>query len=191
MGSPSAAQNAQEQMHHIHHIATPTTTSDRSVCRFGEMCRSARCPWCHPNHSGTTRQPQWEAGSEMLPPPAAHTSSSECATRRKKREERNWEERTQQSNWAQGRPTQVVRRAPTGHTQQCTGGPRGASTAATTKCGAYRASHQHTSLPLPPRGTRELHKGGGCAPRTGRCPPRGWQQGHDQPTARGTVNVVR
>ena len=43
-------------------------------------------------------------------------------------------------------------------------------------------------------GARILHKGGGCAPRAGRCPPQGWQQGqqgHDQPTARGTVNVVR
>ena len=24
-----------------------------------------------------------------------------------------------------------------------------------------------------------LHKGRGCAPRAGRCPPRGWQQGRD------------
>ena len=27
--------------------------------------------------------------------------------------------------------------------------------------------------PLPPRGARELHKGGGCAPRAGGCPPSG------------------
>ena len=45
--------------------------------------------------------------------------------------------------------------------------------------------------PLPPRGAHELHKGGGCAPRAGRCPPRGWQQGRDQPTARGIVNGIR
>ena len=45
--------------------------------------------------------------------------------------------------------------------------------------------------PLPPRGAHKLHKGRGCAPRAGRCAPRGWQQGHDQPTARGTVNVIR
>ena len=44
--------------------------------------------------------------------------------------------------------------------------------------------------PLPLQGTHVLHKGGGCAPRTGRCPPRGWQQGRDQPTAHGTVHVV-
>ena len=40
-------------------------------------------------------------------------------------------------------------------------------------------------------GAHVLHKGGGCAPRAGRCPPRGWQQGRDQPTAHGTVHVVR
>ena len=45
--------------------------------------------------------------------------------------------------------------------------------------------------PLPLRGARELHKDGGCAPPAGRCQPRGWQQGRDQPTARGTVNVIR
>ena len=33
------------------------------------MCRSAGCPWCHPNDSGTTQQPQREAGSDTLPPP--------------------------------------------------------------------------------------------------------------------------
>ena len=37
----------------------------------------------------------------------------------------------------------------------------------------------------------QRHKAGGCTPRAGRCPPRGWQQGRDQPTAYGTVHVVR
>ena len=45
--------------------------------------------------------------------------------------------------------------------------------------------------PLPLQGAHVLHKGGGCAPRAGRCPPQGWQQGRDQPTAHGTVHVVR
>ena len=36
-----------------------------------------------------------------------------------------------------------------------------------------------------------LHKGGGGTPRAGRCPPWEWQQGRDQPTAHGTVHVVR
>ena len=90
-------------MHHIHPRTTPTNTSDRSVCRFGDMCKSARCPWYHPTASGTTRQPQGDAGSDMLPPrcrtPAAMSVSAE------KERARNWEERKQQSNWAQGRPT--------------------------------------------------------------------------------------
>ena len=43
----------------------------------------------------------------------------------------------------------------------------------------------------PLQGAHALHKGRGCAPRARRCPPRGWQQGHDQPTAHGTVHVVR
>ena len=45
--------------------------------------------------------------------------------------------------------------------------------------------------PFPLQGAHVLHKGGGCAPRARRCPPRGWQQGRDQPTAHGTVHVVR
>ena len=45
--------------------------------------------------------------------------------------------------------------------------------------------------PLPLRGARELRKGRGCAPRAGRCPSWGWQQGRDQPTTRGSVNIVR
>ena len=45
--------------------------------------------------------------------------------------------------------------------------------------------------PLPLQGAHVLHKGGSCAPRAGRCPPWGWQQGCDQPTAHGTVHVVR
>ena len=70
--------------------------------------------------------------------------------------------------------------------QSATGG---ASTAATTKCSARRASHQQTP-PLPLQGAHVLHKGGGCAPRSGRCPPRGWQQGREQPTRHGAVHVV-
>ena len=89
--------------HHIHPRTTPTNTSDRSVCRFGDMCKSARCPWYHPTESGTTRQPQCEAGSDIVPPrrrtPAAVSVPAE------KERARNWEERKQQSNWAQGRPT--------------------------------------------------------------------------------------
>ena len=45
--------------------------------------------------------------------------------------------------------------------------------------------------PLPLQGAHVLHKGGSCAPRAGRCLPRWWQQGRDQPTAHGTVHIVR
>ena len=88
---------------HIHPRTTPTNTSDRSVCRFGDKCKTARCPWHHPTASGTTRQPQWDAGSDMLPPrrrtPEAVSMPAE------KERARDWEERKQQNNWAQGRPT--------------------------------------------------------------------------------------
>ena len=41
---------------------------------------------------------------------------------------------------------------------------------------AERAISKHPP-PLPLQGSHVLHKGGNCAPRAGRCPPRGWQQG--------------
>ena len=73
--------------HHIHHRTTPTNTSNRSACRFGDMCRSARCPWCHPDHSGTTRQPQREARNDMRPPPPPRqrTLAAESAPADKKK----------------------------------------------------------------------------------------------------------
>ena len=49
----------------------------------------------------------------------------------------------------------------------------------------------NTPPPLPLQGAHVLHKGGSCAPRARRCLPRGWQEGRDQPTAHGTVHVVR
>ena len=52
-------------------------------------------------------------------------------------------------------------------------------------------SKQAPPPPHPLPGARELHKGEGCASRAGRCPPRGWQQGRDQPNARRTVNIVQ
>ena len=58
--------------HLIHHRKTPTNISYRSVCRFGDMCRSARCPLCHPNHCGTTRQTQREGGRER------HAAPRQC-----------------------------------------------------------------------------------------------------------------
>ena len=91
-------------MHHIHPRTTPTNTSDRSICRFGDMCKSARCPWYHPTASGTTRQPQGDARSDMLPPQRRTPAAMSVPAEEKKRA-RNWEERKQQSNWAQSRCT--------------------------------------------------------------------------------------
>ena len=56
---------------------------------------------------------------------------------------------------------------------------------------AERAISNPPPPSLPLQGAHVLHKGGNCAPRAGRCPPPGWQQGRDQPTAHGTVHVVR
>ena len=70
---------------------------------LGDMCKSARCPCHHPTESGTTRQPQWEAGSDMLPP--RHRTPAAVSVPAEKERARNWEERKQQSNWAQSRPT--------------------------------------------------------------------------------------
>ena len=88
-------------------------------------------------------------------------------------------------------PHTAVRRAPTGHTTIHKG---------TMRC-EHRNNHQmrrtpsepsaNTSPPPPLQGAHAIHKGRGCAPRAGRCPPRGWQQGRDQPTAHGIVHVVR
>ena len=173
--------------HHIHHGTTSTNTSDRSVCRFRDMCRSARCPRCHPNHNGTTRQPQREAGSNMRQP-RQRILAAVSARRRKKSAKFGGTHTTKQLGT--GPPHTRHGDEPQQDSQQCTGGPWGASTAPITKCGARQASHRQTRPPLPLRGARELHKGGGCAPHAGRCPPRGWQQGCDQPTARGTINVI-
>ena len=50
----------------------------------------------------------------------------------------------------------------------------------------------HTQL-FPIAGGAHCFNGGlgGHLPRARRCPPRGWQQGRDQPTAHGTVHVIR
>ena len=59
------------------------------------------------------------------------------------------------------------------------------------------AAHAERAISNPPpppfnlQGAHVLHKGGGCAPCAGRCLPRGKQKGRDQPTAHGTIHVVR
>ena len=82
---------------------TPTNTSDRSVYRFGDTCKSSWCPWYHPTESGTTQQPQWEARNDMLPP--RRRTPTAVSVPAEEQRAGNWEERKQQSNWAQSRPT--------------------------------------------------------------------------------------
>ena len=148
-GEPLTSQESKRAtMHHIHPRTTPTNTNDRSVCRFGDMCKSARCPLYHPTASGTTRQPQGDAGSDMLPP--QRRTPATMSVPAEKERARNWEERKQQSNWAQGRRTHGSDKSPN-RTHNNTQGNHEASTAATTKCGARRASHQQ---PPPPPSTR-------------------------------------
>ena len=188
-GKPlSSPESKKATTHHIHPRTTPTNTSDRLVCRFGDMCKSARCPWHHPTASGTTRQPQWETGSDMLTPRCRTPAALSVPT--EKERARTWEERKQQSNWAQSRPT------------------HGSETRPSTTHNNTKGNHEVRALPQPPnvahaeqaisnppppplQGAHVLHKGGGCTPRAGRCPQRGWQQGRDQPTAHRTVHVVR
>ena len=90
----------------------------------------------------------------------------------------------QQNSWAQGRPTHGSETSPNrthnktqgNHEVQALQQPPNAAH-------AERAISKHPPLPL--QGARVLHKSGGCAPRARRCPPRGWQQGREQPTALG------
>ena len=125
----------------------------------------------------------------MLPPrrrtPAAVSVLAE------KERVRNWEERKQQSIWAQSRPTHGSETSPN-RTHNNTQGNHEVRALQQPPNAAHaeRAISKHPR-PLPLQGAHILHKGGGCAPRAGRCLPRGWQQGHDQPTAHGTVHAVQ
>ena len=76
-------------------------------------------------------------------------------------------------------PHTVVRRAPTGHRARHRG---------TMRC-EHHSDHRIRRTPSGPSATKPPPPW--CAPRAGRCPPWGWQQGRDQPTAHETVNVVR
>ena len=111
----SSPESKRATMHHIHPRTTPTNTSYRSVCRFGDMCKSARCPWYHPSASGTTRQPQGDAGSDMLPPrrrtPAAMSMPAE-----KEKEPEIGRNTSSKAIGHKAAPHTAVRRAPTGHT---------------------------------------------------------------------------
>ena len=96
----------------------------------------------------------------------------------------------QQSNWAQGCPTHSSETSPNRTRSNAWG---------TMRC-ENCSYHQMRCMPSepsaskpPPPSTRcpRTPQGQGLCPAHRRCPPWGWQQGRDQPTAHGTVNVVR
>ena len=140
-------------MHHIHPRTTPTDTNDRSVGGFGDMCKSARCPWYHPAASGTTRR------CRELPPPRRTLAAMSVPA--EKESARNWEERKQQSNWAQGTPHTAVRRAPTGHTTIHKGTMRCEHCSNHQMLGMPREPSANTP-PLPLQGAHVLHRAGTC-----------------------------
>ena len=151
---------------------------------------SARCPWYHPPASGTTRQPQGDAGSDMLPPrrrtPAAMSVPAE------KERARNWEERKQQSNWAQGQPTHGSEMSPNrthnntqgNHEVRALQQPPNAAHAERAISNPPPPPSPSTKSPCTPQG-RELRRARREVPATGVA------KGRDQPTAHGTVHVVR
>ena len=92
-------------MHHIHHRTTPTNQLQVSlqIWRHVQECPGAPGatqitvgpPDSHNGRQGATCAP---------PPPRQHTLAAVSAPAEEKRAP-NWEERTQQSNWAHGCPT--------------------------------------------------------------------------------------
>ena len=148
-----------------------------------------------PGAPGTTQlrvgQPDSHNGMQGATcyPPRSRTPEAVGMPAEKERA-RNWEERKQQNNWTQGRPTHGSETSPN-RTRNKTQGNHEVRALQQPPNAAHteRAISKHPHLPL--QGAHVLHKGGGCAPRAGRCPPRGWQQGREQPTAHGTVHVVR
>ena len=98
---------------------TPCAPHLPGVC-VGSGGGGGGCPWCHPNHSGTTRQPEREAERHAAPP-AVHTSSSECASRRKKSTKLGRKHAAKQLGT--GPPHTWQWDEPQQDTQQCTGGP--------------------------------------------------------------------
>ena len=181
--------------HHIHHKTTPTNTRDRSICRFGDMCRSAQCPLVPPK-SHRDHLTATTGGKQRPPPPPRQRTLAAVSAPAEQKRAPNWEEHTQKSNWAQGRPTHSTEMSPnrigltTMHreTMRC---ERYSHNNHQMRCTPSKPSANKPPPPLPLQGARKLHKGGGCAPRAGRCPPWGWQQGRDEPTRHGTINVMQ
>ena len=99
----------------------------------------------------------------------------------------HWAPRTRKQHQQEHRLQRPT--APTGHTGTHKG---------TTRC-KHGSNHQmrrtpsepSANTPPPSTGCPRTPQGWGLRPHAGRCPPRGWQQGRDQPTTHGTVHVVQ
>ena len=130
-------------------------------------------------------------GSERHAAPPRRRTPAAVSVPAEEERAQNWEERKQQSNWVQSRPTHSSETSPN-RTHNKTQGNHEVRALQQPPNAAHaeRAISKHLP-PFPLQGAHVLCKGGGCTPRAGRCPPRGWQQGRDQPTAHGTVHVVQ
>ena len=166
MGSPSAAQKAKERQHTTF---TPTNTTDRSVVDLKTCAKVPGAPCttqlqvgqldCHNGMQGATCCPP--------PPPRQHTPAAVSVPTEKERT-RNWEERKQQSNWAQSHPTHGSETSPNrtpnntegNHEVRALHQPPNAAH-------AERAIIKHPLPRLPLQGAYVLHKGEGCTLRPG------------------------
>ena len=95
-----------------HHSTTPRNTSNQPFHRFGAMCRSAACPWRHPNDSGATQRPPREEG--YMPPLLQHTPAAVSAPQKGKEPQAGRHARSQPIG-NRAAPHTAVGRAPAGH----------------------------------------------------------------------------
>ena len=117
----------------------------------------------------------------MLPP--RHRTPEAVSMPENKKEPETGRNASSKTTGHRAAPHTAVRRAPTRHTTRQKGTMRW----------QHCSNHQMRRTPSEPSANTppSLNKVPTYSPRAGRCPPRGWQQGCEQPTAHGTVHVVR
>ena len=140
------------------------------------MCRSAGCPWCHTNESGTIQQPQREAGSDTPLPTAAHTSSGECANGRSGRSEHR---SNHQMRWTPSRPSATSPPPPSFHEVPVNSTSAGAVPRAP---GGARHGGGSRAVTSPPRAGQSTSYGDVCGGR---------QVGQERVRTRGTQERQR
>ena len=128
-----------------------------------------------------------QVGQPQPKPPSRHGDQGGGGGQQKKKEPETGRNACSKTAGHKAALHTAGRRAPTGHTTIHKG---------TMRC-EHCSNHQMQRTPsepsanTPPPSTRcpRTPQGRTCAPRSGRCPPRGWQQGHEQPTGHGAVHV--